>query len=108
MRVAQAVRGHGEHDVLVALLHDVLEDTKVLTDTLTNLFGVRVAQDVLVLTRTEGETYTAHIDYIRTHASPTVRRVKIADLQDNLRDVDRWAPTLRPRYESALQLLTSR
>jgi (p)ppGpp synthase/HD superfamily hydrolase len=73
----------------VAILHDVVEDTPW---TLERLRGRGYPEGVLAaldaLTRREGETYEAFIERLRPHA--LARRVKLADLEDNM-DVRRLA-----------------
>lgn len=71
-----------EESVLVALLHDVLEDTSVTSDKIRELFGDRVCEAVEVLTRRDGEDY---FDYIgRVCECELARRVKLCDLEHNL------------------------
>lgn len=73
----------------VALLHDVVEDTPW---TLEKLRAAGYPEEVLsaldALTRRDGETYEAFIERVRPHA--LARRVKLADLEDNM-DVRRLA-----------------
>jgi (p)ppGpp synthase/HD superfamily hydrolase len=89
----------------VAALHDVLEDTPITLDELRRQ-GYRPAILVAVdrLTRRNGEPYAAYIE--RVAADPLARRVKLADLADNLahnRDVDAPADERArvARYERA-------
>ncbi|MFP2931129.1 GTP pyrophosphokinase [Pyxidicoccus sp. 3LG] len=73
----------------VAILHDVVEDTPW---TLERLRGLGYPEDVLcaldALTKRQGETYEAFIERLRPDA--LARRVKLADLEDNM-DVRRLA-----------------
>jgi (p)ppGpp synthase/HD superfamily hydrolase len=68
---------------MVAILHDVVEDTPW---TLERLRGLGYPEEVLsaldCLTKREGETYEAFIERILPH--PLARRVKRADLEDNM------------------------
>lgn len=66
-----------------ALLHDVLEDSNIAADDLLKL-GIpeTVVNTVIALTRREGESYMAYID--RLCACSVARKVKKADLEDNL------------------------
>jgi hypothetical protein len=68
---------------MVALLHDVLEDTLTTPAQLRQAgFGLEVTEAVTVLTKHDGERYW---DYIRhVGCNPLATRVKLADLRDNL------------------------
>lgn len=70
-----------EEEKIVALLHDVLEDTVVNEPTLRLLFGDRITDAVLALTRQTGESYEAFI--LRAKQNPIARTVKLADLRHN-------------------------
>ena len=76
-----------ETERMVAVLHDVVEDSPW---TLERLRGLGYPEEVLgaldCLTKREGETYEAFIERVLPH--PLARRVKRADLEDN-RDVRR-------------------
>jgi (p)ppGpp synthase/HD superfamily hydrolase len=79
MAVAEKVSG--EDEKVVALLHDVIEDTDINEASLRILFGDKIADAVLALTRKSGETY---MDFIaRAKANPLARKVKIADIEHN-------------------------
>lgn len=68
---------------IVGVLHDLIEDTAY---TLDDLRQRGVPDELLAaldcLTRREGESYQAFIERIRPNA--LARRVKLADLQDNM------------------------
>jgi (p)ppGpp synthase/HD superfamily hydrolase len=97
---------------IVALLHDVLEDTTVTADLL-RARGVPdgVVEHVVALTRRDGEAYEAYVD--RIAGNDLARAVKLADLADNLERLPAWANvvaedevrTLRERYEKAREAL---
>ncbi len=72
---------------IVALLHDVLEDSDISIDELQHAgFGTKIIEAVRCLTRKPNEEY---LDYIRRiKENPLARKVKLADLKDNL-DVNR-------------------
>jgi len=68
-------------DQVVALLHDVVEDTDVTLDEIAARFGDGVAHSVDCLTHPENEALE---DYIARVASDDCAvRVKLADLDDN-------------------------
>lgn len=102
-----------EDECIVAVLHDILEDTIVMPFQIESLFGPEIAAAIDSITRRDGEPY---FDYIRRCSKNALAaRVKVADLNDNL-DPKRhiWgasnAPqleSLRNRYESALKMLSA-
>jgi (p)ppGpp synthase/HD superfamily hydrolase len=76
-----------EVERVVAILHDVVEDSEVTLDDLrAEGFSDEVVDAIDHVTRREGESYEAFIERIAPH--PLARRVKIADLEDNM-DVTR-------------------
>jgi len=104
------LRMETEAERIVAVLHDVVEDTPYTLDALRRLgFPEAVVEAVDALTRREGESYEAFV--ARAAGNPLARRVKIADLEDNL-DLSRIAaPTEKDyrrleRYRRALERLT--
>ncbi len=67
---------------MVAVLHDVLEDTSVTVDDLREAgFGNDVIEGVLAVTRLQSESYADFI--VRSAKNPLGREVKLADLQHN-------------------------
>jgi (p)ppGpp synthase/HD superfamily hydrolase len=82
LRVMMAVGGETERTV--AALHDVVEDSEEWTlDRLREEgFSEEVVEAVDHLTRREGETYEAFVE--RASGNPIARRVKLADLADNM------------------------
>jgi (p)ppGpp synthase/HD superfamily hydrolase len=82
IRVSQEVKSDVEK--VVALLHDVLEDTKTDYATILATFGPEAAGAVEALTHRKDEPY---MDYLaRVKANPIALTVKIADIADNLGD----------------------
>lgn len=72
----------GEAQV-VAVLHDVIEDTACTLDGLRELgYSERVLDALDRLTHREGEAYEAYIARIK--GDPLARQVKLTDLADNL------------------------
>lgn len=72
-----------EESMVVAVLHDVIEDSDTTADDLIQAgLPERVVEAVKCLTRNEGESYDDFIERIRQN--PLARRVKIADIEDNL------------------------
>jgi (p)ppGpp synthase/HD superfamily hydrolase len=82
LRVMNSVEG--ETAKIVAILHDVVEDTPATEDDLRREgFDEAVIAAVLCLTRREDESYADFI--IRCRQDEIARRVKLADLEDNSR-----------------------
>ena len=70
-----------EASVCVALLHDVVEDTRVTIGDLERDFPKEVTEAVRLLTHEPGVDY---FDYVRTiRANPLAVRVKLADIEHN-------------------------
>lgn len=100
--------------MIVAALHDVVEDTALtLADLRSWGFADEVILAVDLLTRQKPDvyaTYIASLDDATGDVGETVRAVKIADLRDHL-DSDPLMPRpadyelLKPRYEQALARL---
>src|SRR5689334_3011231 len=77
-----------EAEMMVAVLHDVVEDSREQEDgwTFEKLRAAGFSDEVLAaldcVTNRTGESYDEFI--IRAAANPVARRVKIADLEDNM------------------------
>jgi (p)ppGpp synthase/HD superfamily hydrolase len=72
-----------EAERMAAVLHDVVEDTEWTLDALREHgFPDEVVRAVDHLTRREGESYEEFVT--RSAAHPVARRVKLADLEDNM------------------------
>jgi (p)ppGpp synthase/HD superfamily hydrolase len=88
-----------EAERMTAVLHDVVEDSPY---TLERLRGLGYPEEVLsaldCLTKREGESYEAFVERVRPNA--LARRVKLADLEDNM-DVRRL-PTVTPKDSERL------
>lgn len=78
-----------EKEKIVGVLHDVIEDTNITYEYLImNGFDgeIEILEALKSVTRKEDETYDEFID--RVKLNPIGRKVKLADLQDNM-DVSR-------------------
>ena len=100
---------HHEAPCVVALLHDVLEDTRVTYDELKQYdFTPEQRTSIRAITRNANEDYLAYIN--RLSVNPTAKRVKIQDMLHNLdfsrflKLPDNWE-SMRRRYENALRIL---
>lgn len=98
-----------ETTTIVALLHDVVEDTSVTLDDLRRYgFSKEVLDAIEVLTHKDGVKY---LDYIRTVANnPVARKVKVEDIRHNT-DLTRTTNMndkvfkKLPIYKEALEIL---
>lgn len=80
---------HTEAEQIAAVLHDVVEDSNWTFEQLrARGFSDEVVTALDCLTRRDGELYETFIE--RAAAHPVARRVKLADVEDNL-DVRRLA-----------------
>lgn len=96
-----------EKATIVALLHDVIEDTSITLDDLRDKgYSDEIIVAIDALTRRTGETYSAYIE--RLSNNKLARRVKIADLRHNLQP-ERVAmfgnTSLVKRYQKTLRML---
>lgn len=109
LRVMFAVEG--ETARMVAVLHDVVEDTEYTFADLRGMgFSDTVIEALDCLTRRDDETYMAFVERAAKH--PIAKQVKLADIEDNM-DIRRL-PTVTEhdrsrldRYRRAWQLLKS-
>lgn len=102
---------------LVALLHDTIEDTEETRESLlARGYSQEVVEDVVLLSRIEGETYMDYIRKLVASGRRSVMRVKLADLTHNTSEEryerlpsDRlaMAMSMKPRYERAKALVRS-
>ena len=98
-----------EDTTIVALLHDVVEDTKVTFADLAQIgFSQQVIEAIQVMTHPEGVPYMEYVARIKEN--PIARRVKLADLRHNsdlsrLDHVDEKALARVEKYHVAMELL---
>lgn len=103
------LRMDSELAMMVAVLHDVVEDTSITLKDLRDMdFPETVVAAVDSLTRRPEESYEAFIERVKLNS--LARKVKLADLEDNMdlrrlqhvtdRDKQRW-----DRYVKASQAL---
>lgn len=111
LRVMAAVEG--EEARIVAVLHDVIEDSSVTADDLRREgFGEDILEALDRLTHRKDESYADYV--IRCKGHEIARRVKLADLEDNSRPSrailrpDRIEPDIERvrRYLLAYKFLT--
>ena len=72
-----------EQEQMAGVLHDLVEDTSYTLDDLRRLgYPESVVMAIDCLTRREDESYEEFVE--RAGAHPIARRVKLADLEDNM------------------------
>lgn len=77
------LRCTGEAARMVAVMHDLLEDTPVTLEMLREEgFSEEVLEALQGVTRQPGESYRDFV--LRARSNPLAREVKLADLEDNL------------------------
>lgn len=88
-----------DQERIVAMLHDVIEDSegRVTLERLTSMgFSREITEALDALTKRPGEAYGDYIDRLKA-ASKLARKVKLADLEDNM-DLSRIPePTVHDR-----------
>jgi (p)ppGpp synthase/HD superfamily hydrolase len=88
------LRMNTETEMIVAVLHDVIEDTRWTFDLLrAEGFSEEILNALDCVTRRSSETYEEFVDRSRDNA--IARKVKLADLEDNM-DLRRL-PDLTPK-----------
>jgi (p)ppGpp synthase/HD superfamily hydrolase len=99
-----------EDETIVALLHDVVEDTDTtIADLISMSFNENVIEAISLLTHDADVDY---FDYVRAiKENEIARAVKLADLRHNsdlsrLRIVDEWALKRNEKYLKAIKILT--
>jgi (p)ppGpp synthase/HD superfamily hydrolase len=81
LRLMQQMRD--ENEQIVAVLHDVTEDSRYTIESLRKEgFSKEIIAALECLSRSEGEPYENYIDRLRFN--PLAKKVKLADLKDNM------------------------
>ena len=98
-----------EETTIVALLHDLVEDTDYTIEDLTGMgFGKNIIDAIALMTHADEVEY---MDYVRIiKGNPIAKAVKLADLRHNsdlsrLDTVDEKALKRREKYLNAIALL---
>jgi (p)ppGpp synthase/HD superfamily hydrolase len=95
-----------KNEIIVALLHDAVENTSATVDEIWDIYGGEIAAAIDAITRRDTETYKQYI--ARLAQNPLALKVKCADLKENLHSLDHWHTEyshLRDRYVNALAYL---
>jgi (p)ppGpp synthase/HD superfamily hydrolase len=75
--------GTTEAEMIVGVLHDVVEDTPVTLEFLAQHFPPAIIEAMDALTRRDDETYKGYINRV-AESSPLAIRVKLNDIRDNM------------------------
>ena len=103
-------QGESEEEKIVAVLHDIVEDTDISLDDLRSEgFSEEVVSAVECLTKQDGENYDSYIE--RISFNPLAVKIKLADLEDNsdltrLPEVTDKDLERIEKYDKALEKLT--
>lgn len=97
-----------EYECMVALLHDVVEDTNITFDYLSEIFPKEVIDALKLLTHNENVPYMDYVKNIKNN--DIARKVKIADLKHNstlerLDEVKENDIKRKEKYSEALKYL---
>jgi (p)ppGpp synthase/HD superfamily hydrolase len=98
-----------EETTIVALLHDVIEDSSINADDLKEEgFSEEIIEAILLMTHEKGADYKKYVKAIKSN--PIARAVKLADLRHNsdlsrLNVITDEALERRKRYLEALEIL---
>lgn len=95
--VATVLEEYGYADPVtqcIALLHDIVEDTPLKMDEINEIFGYEISNGIYILSKnkgkiSEGKKLTSE-EYIQrlSFARRKIKRVKIADMIDNTKDLE--------------------
>lgn len=108
-RVMNLVRPFGKNYMMVALLHDIIEDTYTTIGELalveSSNIDFTIIDDIIALTRKPNQTYFEYIDYIVTRGNKRAKIIKYYDILDHLNNKETLKPSLEKRYLKAKELL---
>ena len=108
--IAVAAKVNRPEEKIVALLHDVVEDTETSLEDIRREFGDVIADAVDCVTKREHETYMEFV--ARAKGNAIARAVKMADLEHNM-DLSRLGHITEKdrerlkKYEEAYRFLNS-
>jgi (p)ppGpp synthase/HD superfamily hydrolase len=100
-----------EDECIVALLHDVVEDTDVTFEQLSEIFSDTIIEALKLLTHDDSVEYFHYIVNIRDSHNDIAKKVKLADLYHNsdLKRINQITPgSLRrtAKYQAAIKILS--
>lgn len=97
-----------ETECIVALLHDVVEDTDVTFEQLEQDFPEEVIEELKLLTHDKNTDYMEYVKKLK--ANPIAKKVKIADIKHNSDETRLEKITVKDiarinKYKKALEIL---
>lgn len=100
-----------EEECIVALLHDVVEDTEMTFEQLEKDFSEAVIQALKLVTRDQKEDYMQYVEKIKIN--PIAKKVKLADLHHNSDKTRLEKMTLidlkrNEKYQKAIEFLNEK
>lgn len=111
IRVAEKV--NSKDSKIVALLHDVLEDSSITAANLHEIgFSSTIIQALQAITRKKFQSYSDYLDQVAKN--PLAKEVKLADIKDNLNPerlshLDSFTQNrLSKKYTAAIKYLESK
>ena len=98
-----------EEECIVALLHDVVEDTEVTFEELEKDFSKTIIDALKLLTHDKDTDYFEYIKKIKSN--PLAKKVKLADLKHNsdetrLENITEKYITRNKKYVKAIKILS--
>lgn len=111
MEIVRSLPDHTDEMLIVALLHDVVEDTEVKLVDIAVKFGAKIAEMVAEITdvsEPEDGNRAVRKGLDRDHlakARPEVQTVKLADIISNSKDILENDPNFAKVYISEMKLL---
>lgn len=112
LKVYMGVDNYNEK--IIALLHDIVEDTDITSDDLLDFgYSKEIVDVVLILTKKKGEYYPDYIDRIINSNNIMACNVKLSDLKHNMdlkriknptvNDMERVTKRYMPAYNRILE-----
>ena len=113
LQVAEAVINPTHDEIIVALLHDVVEDTKYCEQDIRSSFGKTISDAVALLTEDSNLSYKENINRIIESDSIAAIKVKWADNKINMSGDKTWMTAKRrdrlmSKYAKSFKLLSDR
>ena len=96
-----------EKRTILALLHDVIEDTSITFFQIEKMFGKDIVESLSLLTHEDDVPYLDYVKKIKT--DPDAKAVKIADMKHNMERLhllpEDTQKHLKAKYDEAWQVL---